>query len=246
MPPHKWPRPNPPLLNLALEETIYRECDACTGVALVWVNRESVIAGRNTREGIDYSCQYSRLHGVPVYRRFTGGGAVYHSPDTLSVTIIGRGRPSPRILYEMYTGLIARALTLLGLEVWIANEGDIVVGGCKVGGSAAHIGVDRHLYHAVVSYRLPDYVTLMTPPRRDRLARGVDPVKYRPCGLERSRVGKEEVLESITGVLEWEGYRVYDLWRYASLLGLTGRAVDLALSRARDPFWWPCRPLTVL
>ena len=246
MPRHAWPRPNTPLLNLAIEEAIYRWCKTCTGVALVWVNRESVIAGRNSREGLDYSCHHSRLYGVPVYRRFTGGGAVYHSPDTLSVTIIGRGRLSPPRLYEKYAVLIARALALLGLETWIANEGDIVVSGCKVGGSAAHIGRNRHLYHAVISYRLPGYVSQLTPPRRDRLAMGVDPVKYRPCGLERRGVRKEEVLDAITSVLEWEGYEVHDLWRYAALSGLIGRALELAVPRASDPFWWPCRPFTAL
>ena len=246
MPRCKWPRPNPPLLNLALEETIYRECEDCTGVALIWVNRESVIAGKNSRESRDYSCRYSRRYGVPVFRRFTGGGAVYHSPDTLSVTIISRGRLSPRDLYERYTGLIVKGLSLLGLGARVANEGDIVVGRCKTGGSAAHIGGDKHLYHAVISYRLPNYVSLLTPSRRDMLARGVDPVKYMPCGLEGGPLRREEILNAVTGVLELEGYEVYDLWRYGALLGLINRALDLAVSRATDPFWWPCKPLTAL
>ncbi|NOZ31209.1 MAG: lipoate--protein ligase family protein [Crenarchaeota archaeon] len=239
-------RPNNPLYNLALEEYIYRNCSLATLTrhVYVWINYPSVIVGRMSREGIDYSCSAAKRIGIPVYRRFTGGGAVYHDEGVLSITLIGEKVNGIDEVYSIGTSLIVDLLEELGLDARVANEGDIVVGDCKVSGSAAHLSRDRFLYHAtlIIDSNLA-HVHELTPPRVDRIRAGeVDPVKYNPCPLTKYvNVDPALVLRVLRRVTMDRGRRLIPL-NYSTQDCRTGRGLmyDLLKERVRDPYWVPC------
>lgn len=240
-------RPLSPQYNLALEEAAYRECslEKLAGRVYVWVNRPSVIVGRSSREGLDYSCSAARKYGVPVYRRFTGGGAVLHDEGVLSITVIGERRGSLREVYRAGTSLIVAVVEGLGGWARVANEADIVVGGCKVSGGAAHLARDRYLYHATLIVDSPlEGVRELTPPRTDRIASGsVDPVKYKPCPLSGSLPGitVEDVVDVMGEVAEAMGRRLAPLIQAAPECGLSsGLLMEYVDRRLRDPHWTPC------
>ncbi|MCE4622051.1 MAG: hypothetical protein F7B19_01895 [Desulfurococcales archaeon] len=239
-------RPNNPLYNLVLEEQIYRNCSLATltRYIYVWINYPSVIVGRMSREGLDYSCSAARRFGVPVYRRFTGGGAVYHDEGVLSITLIGEKVNGIDEVYAVGTSLIVDLLRGLGLDARVANEGDIVVGDCKVSGSAAHLARDRFLYHAtlIIDSNLA-HIHELTPPRIDRIRRGeVDPVKYNPCPLTKHvDVDQAFVLRVLHRVAMDKGRRLIPLnysTQYCS--AVRERFYDLLKKRIRDPYWVPC------
>lgn len=239
-------RPNNPLYNLVLEEHIYRNCSLATLTKhiYVWINYPSVIVGRMSREGLDYSCSAARRLGAPVYRRFTGGGAVYHDEGVLSVTLIGEKVNGIDEVYAIGTSLIVDLLRGLGLDARVANEGDIVVGGCKVSGSAAHLARDRFLYHAtlIIDSNLA-HVHELTPPRFDRIQTGeVDPVKYNPCPLTKHvDVDSALVLRVLRRVAMDRGRRLIPL-NYSLQDCCAGRELlyDSLKERVRDPYWVPC------
>jgi lipoate-protein ligase A len=94
---------------------------------------------------------------VPVYRRFTGGGTVYHDPGNLNVTVIVR-RDDPRVagrlgllprLYRLVLDPLADAARSLGAAA-VATERDLLVGDSKIGGVAAWIGADSLLVHGTL------------------------------------------------------------------------------------------------
>ena len=82
-------RQTDPALNLALEEVLYRRLGPeFPGCFLLWQNGPSVIVGRhqNTWEEVDTAWLAER--GIPVVRRNTGGGAVYHDLGNLNFSFM--------------------------------------------------------------------------------------------------------------------------------------------------------------
>ncbi len=203
-----WPRPTPPSLNITLEWTLYK-----TGppkkLALLWTSWPSVIAGRLSREGLDYDCKAARRHGVPVYRRMTGGGAVVHEPGILVLSLLIPRPLPPREIMKTGTSIILEALERLGIPARVENEGDVVVDGYKVAGSAAHTSRDRSLYHATLIVEEPALpINELTPPRHDRIEKGeVTPAKYRPRPLTGLKhVTRSQVIHALTSVLQGRSY----------------------------------------
>ena len=71
-----------PTFNCALEEYLLTE-RPFRDVLLFYINRPSVIVGRNQKIEAEVNTEYCRLHGIEVIKRISGGGTVYH--DDLTV-----------------------------------------------------------------------------------------------------------------------------------------------------------------
>ncbi len=195
-----------PAWNLAIEEALLR--DTCRGRswARIWVNSRSVIIGRGLNPCEEVYCDEAVRLGVRVYRRSSGGGAVYHDEGNLNITLaISMGR---RVgVDEAYTtGLrvVLDALGILGVRAWVENGNDIVVDGVKVSGSAAHITRCGFLFHAtlLVNANL-DTLRRVVKPRLDRVARGeVTPAKYNPGNLaDMAGISRSEAITALLQAL---------------------------------------------
>lgn len=173
-------------LGLAVEEALLSRGGPGLWLML-WVSRPIVVVGRSSGpEEVD--CGLARAAGVPVARRRSGGGAVYHDEGCviLSLVEVGRRLGVGEIL-SLGSGLVAGALRRLGLPAWVENASDVVVWGWKVSGGAARITGRGWLYHAtLLTHSDDDLLARLTRPLRHRVASGeVTPAKYRPRSLRR-------------------------------------------------------------
>jgi lipoate-protein ligase A len=88
--------------------------------------------------------EYCRDHGLPVYRREVGGGAVYLDGNQVFVQWIVRPSSLPAGLedrFRLYIEPLVRTYRSLGIEARHRPVNDIHVGGKKIGGTgAARIG----------------------------------------------------------------------------------------------------------
>ena len=191
-----------PHLNLALEEAILNHVNrgALGRVVRVWVNPPSVIIGYMLPPCSEVRCGEAERLGLPVVRRPSGGGAVYHDWGNVNISIFMPERLGVDEIYGRGTGVLLEALRLLGLEGHVENTSDVVVDGWKVSGSAAVIKSRSSLFHATLLVDA-DLETLrrVLRPRLEDVAQGkVSPAKYRPNNLaSMTGVSMREAVEAL-------------------------------------------------
>ncbi|MCE1159295.1 MAG: lipoate--protein ligase family protein [Spirochaetia bacterium] len=133
------------LVESALIETWNRDA----GLLLLYTNEACLVIGRNQNPWKEVNPR-SRL---PVYRRDSGGGAVYHDRGNLNWSLV-----VPRETHDRdgELALIAGALRKIGYPVEPGERGGLYCDassanpGCKVSGTARRFGKQRVLHHGTL------------------------------------------------------------------------------------------------
>jgi len=176
-----------PQYNLAVEEALLHAVGGHGGIVVVrvWVNPASVIVGYGLAPCMEVECGEAERLGIPVVRRITGGGAVYHDYGNVNISLFIPRRMDVESIYRLGTSVVIGALARLGLKAHVENVSDVVVGEWKVSGSAAAIKAKASLYHATLLVEADmDMLKKLVKPRLERVARGeVTPAKYNPANI---------------------------------------------------------------
>lgn len=145
--------------NLALEDWIYRHFDFSKHhVLLLWRNSPCVVIGRHQNPWSEANVSRLSEDGIPIARRNSGGGTVYHDGGNLNLTFFTpRGRYDRRANLE----LIGRALaTEFGIRTNISPREDILLEGDykQVSGTAAKLGYPNAYHHCtlLVNVNMPN------------------------------------------------------------------------------------------
>jgi lipoate-protein ligase A len=143
--------------NLALEEAILRENTSL--VVRVWNNEKSVILGRAQLAAFETDVDRCARQGIPIVRRITAGGAVYHGPGNINWSVfVGREFAGGRIRYiwgvrevfSMAADLVVRASAACGVATWLEAPNRILSQGGKVSGMAAYLSKQGLLCHGTL------------------------------------------------------------------------------------------------
>ena len=138
-----------PFFNQAFEDYVfrnYREDD----VLLLWRNRPAVVVGcyQNICREVHMRALLER--GIPVVRRMSGGGTVYHDLGNLNYTLIS-DQQGP-LDYDRCLEPVIRALNALGIPARKSRTCDIAADGKKISGSAQKIAGGRVLHHGTLLF----------------------------------------------------------------------------------------------
>ncbi len=141
-----------PRINLALEEYAFRNLFPDQELFLFYINRPSIIIGRNqnTLEEINYD--YVREKGIIVVRRLSGGGAVYHDEGNLNFSFIKPYNTSRLNNFLEFTQPVINVLKEMGIPAELSGRNDIVVDGRKVSGNAQHSAKNRMFSHGTLLF----------------------------------------------------------------------------------------------
>lgn len=178
-----------PAFNLALEDHLFQTLpDGHPGLFLLWQNAPSIIIGRHqcAAEEIDLSA-VDRL-GLPVVRRMTGGGAVYHDLGNLNFSWLCAetpGRPMRQADFARFLEPVCAALASLGIAARISGRNDLEVDGKKVSGSSQRRLPGRTLHHGtlLVSADLDFLGQVLRPSPEKIISKGVASVRARVGNL---------------------------------------------------------------
>jgi len=142
-----------PETNFKIEEQILEMCDTDKFILRFWQNNPCVVIGKFQKEEYEVNLDYIKKENIPVFRRFTGGGTVYHDRGNLNITFC---KEKENILFSKYILEEARGITeiiLKGIKEFYENcevneRNSIFLGKKKILGSAVAQKNNKFFYHA--------------------------------------------------------------------------------------------------
>lgn len=145
--------PMAPSLGLAIEEVLL-DSVRTEGVETIrlWRNTESIIVGRSQSLAAEVEQEYAANLSIPILRRISGGGTVYHYSGNLNVSVFLQRRSDlsdVSTVFRFFGETLCNALAFLSVDLHAQDNG-LYIGDTKVGGAAqAHRGVAL-LYHTTL------------------------------------------------------------------------------------------------
>ncbi|WP_405103271.1 lipoate--protein ligase [Oceanobacillus sp. FSL H7-0719] len=179
-----------PMINLAIEEYILQNFGEKDSYLLFYVNKPSIIIGRNQNTIEEINTDYVEANNIKVVRRLSGGGAVYHDEQNLNFSFITKDDGESFQNFQKFTQPIVDALNKKGVPVELQGRNDLAVNGRKISGNAMFSTRGRMFSHG----------TLMLNSEIEELSRAlkVKKIKIESKGIKsvRSRVANiSEFLE---------------------------------------------------
>ena len=145
--------PAAPALGLAIEEVLLDSVrhDGVESIR-IWRNSRAVILGRSQSLAAEVDAAGALAAGIPILRRISGGGTVYHYPGNLNASTFLRKRDElseVSSVFGFFGHLLCDALAQLSVDL-VAEDNGLYIGDMKVGGAAqAHRGIAM-LYHTTL------------------------------------------------------------------------------------------------
>ena len=182
-----------PGFNLALEQVVLARAPG--PAFMLWRNGPSVIVGRHQSAADEVDLAAAADAGVRVYRRASGGGAVYHDLGTVNFSF---ALPADAPVGEALAAFVA----LLGAPAAATERNDVLVAGRKAVGTAQRLCGSRRLFHGCLLYDtdLGALARLLTPSPRKLARHGVASVGARVANLREitgSGLGAAEFLDRL-------------------------------------------------
>lgn len=155
-----------PSFNLAAEEYLFK--DKSDNYMLLYVNEPSIIIGSNQAVVNEVDMDFCIDNEIRIYRRVSGGGAVYHDLGNINYTFIGehtRNAMGADFLIPIVDVLSQN----MNLPVTVGKRKDLWLDGYKISGTAAHISRGRQLHHGTLLYdaKVENLQSALSPERRD-------------------------------------------------------------------------------
>jgi len=143
-------RETDPYYNLAAEEYLLKTAKDDT--LLVWRNEACVVVGKHQNTLREIDPDFVERYKLPVIRRISGGGTVYHDPGNINFSFIFTKRKENLIDFKEFTRPIIAFLEHCGLKASFEGKNNILVNDVKVSGNAAHLHKNKVLYHGTLLF----------------------------------------------------------------------------------------------
>lgn len=143
---------NEPATNFAIEEFVARNCDIEQDYLFLYRNKPSVIIGKNQNPFLEIDIQYLNEQNIPMVRRISGGGTVFHDLGNLNFCFITKSTRDNFNRYTQFLEPIVQFLNNLGVPAEINKRNDIIVNGKKVSGNAQFTSRNRMFSHGTLLF----------------------------------------------------------------------------------------------
>ena len=151
----------------------------------LWDLHKAVICGKNQLIPAEVNLEYTKKQGIKVFRRHTGGGAVYADEGCFMYTFLSKKRSKDEV-YQEFLPLIKNALMKLGLEVEFSGRNDLLFKEKKFSGTAFLNNQYGSILHGTLMYdtSIENLVKSLTPDQDKLISKGISSVKQRVINLK--------------------------------------------------------------
>lgn len=137
-----------PYFNIAAEEYLLKENSE--DIFMLYVNEPSIIIGKHQNALAEMNYRFTVENSIPVIRRISGGGAVYHDKGNLNFTFITNGKEGHLVDFRRFAKPIMDVLQNFNINVKFEGKNNLCVNGLKVSGNAEHVYKNRVLHHGTL------------------------------------------------------------------------------------------------
>jgi lipoate-protein ligase A len=139
-----------PYFNLAAEEYFLKNFQE--DFFMLWRSKPSVVVGKHQNALAEINHEFVRKHQIPVARRLSGGGTVFHDPGNVNFTFIRNVKDISEVNFKVFTVPVVAALKKLGVEAYTTGRNDLLIDGKKISGNAEHVHKNRVLHHGTLLF----------------------------------------------------------------------------------------------
>lgn len=139
-----------PFFNLALEESLLKNKNE--EYLILSVNKPSIIIGKHQSGHIEANTKFITKNKIPLIRRISGGGTVYHDHGNLNFSFIRRSESGRQVDFRRYTQPVIDFFRSRGVDVSFEGKNDLKIDGLKISGNAEHVYRNRVLHHGTLLF----------------------------------------------------------------------------------------------
>lgn len=139
-----------PYFNLAMEEYLLKNFNE--DIFILWRNEPAIIVGKNQNTLSEINIDYIRKNSIPVVRRLTGGGAVFHDLGNINFTFISIDDDKNFNNFRKFTKPIIEVLKSLDVEAEFSGRNDLVIKDKKFSGNAQCNYKNKVMHHGTLLF----------------------------------------------------------------------------------------------
>ena len=183
-----------PYFNLAMEEYLLK--NSTEDLFILWRNKPSVIVGKNQNTLSEINLEYVKENSIPVVRRQSGGGAVFHDLGNINFTFITNNNNSFSD-FKKFTQPIIDLLKTMGLDATFSGRNDLLIDGKKFSGNAQYNYRNKVMHHGTLlfSSQITDLSNAIKVKSIKFEGKGIKSVKSRVTNISEHLDTKMSVLE---------------------------------------------------
>jgi len=139
-----------PYFNLAAEEYFLKNFQE--DFFMLWRSKASVVVGKHQNALAEINHEFVRKNQIPVARRLSGGGTVFHDPGNVNFSFIRNVANISEVNFKVFTIPVIEALKKLGVVAYTTGRNDLLIDGKKISGNAEHVHRNRVLHHGTLLF----------------------------------------------------------------------------------------------
>lgn len=177
---------NDPRINLAIEEYALKNLDINDTYLLFYINKPSIIIGKNQNTVEEINTNYVEENGIHVVRRLSGGGAVYHDLGNLNFSFITKDDGDSFHDFAKFTEPVTEALKKLGVNAELSGRNDIVAeDGRKISGNAQFSTKGRMFSHGTLMFdsEIENVVSALNVKTEKIKSKGIKSIRSRVANI---------------------------------------------------------------